>query len=266
MKKKINESFALYNKQYTDEPDGPYLRLLQKAFYRKLIEPSGSLPDHSFYADDCFVVYRNLGFLSDTDFTKACTQAELDQVLLGRIWRIYILAWSMSQIWDRGGTIIDAGTYNGKAFEAALRYSISSSDRVTTNRPRNRLIVADMFENPPEEARKREHSPILHLNVERRLNSIYPTEIVKGILPQSLDSLKLTSITWLQIDLNSASADLETFSYLFDYLANGAYVIFDDYGFSRYQATYTALNEFIKEKSNNRILELPSGQGLYINS
>jgi hypothetical protein len=264
MKKTVKETFALFNKQYTDEPDGPYLRLLQKAFYKKLTEPSGSLPEHAFFADDCFVVYRNLGFLSDPLFTRACTDAALDQVLLGRIWRIYILAWSMAQIWRKGGTIIDAGTYNGKAFETALRYSILLSDQATS-KARNRLIVADIFENPPHEAAKADHGPSLHMDVERRLNAIYPTEVVKGSLPESLASFKLVSINWLQIDLNSASADLETFSYLFDYLANGAFVIFDDYGFSRYEATHKALNEFLKEKSKNSILELPSGQGLYIN-
>ena len=87
--------------------------------------------------------------------------------------------------------------------------------------------------------------------------------IVKGVLPKSLDAQGVQKIAWCQIDLNSAEADGACFEFVVDRLVDGAVVIFDDYGFSRYKSTQDQLDS-IAVRHGSRILELPTGQGLYI--
>lgn len=256
----MREFTAFFNKQYRDQPDGAFLYRLQQAFLKKLLElrQGKSLPDHIFYADDCFVVYRNLGFLKDNDFQEALVASNVDQIIMARIWRLWVLAWSMQSRWSTQGTILDCGTYNGLALEVCLRYCVRKSGTRG-----NSIVACDVFENPPEEARKSDHGPNLHETVARRLAGFGETYVVKGLLPDSLRQQQLERITWCQIDLNSAAADTDTFSYLLDKFVDGAIVVFDDYGFSRYNDTQKALDEITK-KLGNRVLELPTGQGLYI--
>ncbi len=257
---KLREYTAFFNKQYRDQPDGSFLFNLQQAFLKKLLELCGgkTLPKHIFYADDCFVVYRNIGFLDDPIFQQALKQANVDQVIMGRIWRLWVLAWSMHTRWNTEGQILDCGTYNGCALEVCLNYNISKLGK------RNGGIIAcDIFDNPPLEAKKIDHGDDLHLRVASRLQHCGETTVVKGFLPTSLAGHNLGKITWCQIDLNSAEADSNTFKYIIDNLSDGAIVIFDDYGFSRYSDTQKELDQ-IAATRNNLILELPTGQGLYI--
>ena len=264
--KKIRETTAFFNKEYKDAPDGPFMRALQIAFLKKMVERGGNLPDHAYYADDCFVLYRNLGFLSDPVFCKACEDSHLDKVLLGRIWRIYVVAWALAHKWNAAGTFIDCGTYNGKAFEAALRYALAFNEKDTLGgKIDRRVIAADLFEDPPVEARKPEHGPSLHSEVGARLNTLFKVEVCKGYLPESLAEVReIEDIVWAQIDLNSAESDLSTFKHLLPSLKLGAFVIFDDYGFSRYKETQRQLDAFVHEKGLTPILEMPTGQGLYM--
>ena len=257
---RLREFTAFFNKQYRDQPDGSFLHRLQQAFLEKLLEVNQgkSLPEHIFYADDCFVVYRNLGFLKDEDFQLALRKANVDKVIMGRVWRLWVLAWSMHSRWATEGTLIDCGTYNGCALEVGLNYCIQKLG--LRDGP---IFACDIFDTPPEEARKVEHGPSLHETVANRLAHCGDTTVVKGALPGSLDNRDLGNITWCQIDLNSAEADADTFRALLNKLTDGAMVIFDDYGFSRYASTQKEL-DIIANKQGNRILELPTGQGLYI--
>ncbi|MBM4231622.1 MAG: class I SAM-dependent methyltransferase [Gammaproteobacteria bacterium] len=257
----FREVTAFWNKQYVDKPDGHFLRGLQTRFYELLCQPQGgkALPQHVYFADDCFVVYRNIGFLQDPDFQNALAKASVDPIILGRVWRVWVLAWAIQQRWKTEGVILDCGTYNGCALEVAIAYSTSRLG------PRiGPVIACDLFDSPPIEARKSDHGPTLHVDVKRRLQKYGSNfEVIKGALPDSLASHGDLRITFCQIDLNSASADLATFESIYPRLIDGALVIFDDYGFNRYHETQSAIDAFLSPV-HDRVLELPTGQGLYV--
>jgi hypothetical protein len=259
--KLIKETLAFYDKCYKAREDGAFLLSLQKAFASQVLKKyQGELPDHIYYADNCFVAYRNLGFLQDIAFARACINSDFDEVMYGRIWRIWVVTCSMLSAWRNDGVIADFGTYHGKALGAGIRYCTSLLG------PREDEIYAfDLFENPPSEARKRDHGPELFEVVSRRLQLLGNVCVVKGELPNSIDQSNLKKIAWAQLDLNSAQADLGTFKRIFPLLVKGAVVIFDDYGAIRYSETQQALDEFLSAY-NRRIIELPTGQGMYLHS
>jgi hypothetical protein len=256
----MREFTAFFNKQYRDAQDGPFLLKVQQALLQVLREhyPKKTLPEHIFLADDCFVVYRNLGFMTDEYFQRALVDSNVDPVILGRIWRLWTLCWAMHSRWNTEGCMVDCGTYNGVALEVALRYSLYKKGLWHRD-----IIACDIFDFPPDEARKADHGPDLHRAVTSRLSSVGEVKVLKGRLPDLLTTTSLPSITWCQIDLNSAQADGETFAYILPKLTNGAIVIFDDYGFSRYADTQKRLDSIL-EANGGRILELPTGQGLYV--
>lgn len=259
---RIKPLTAFFNKDYKSKNDGALFLEVQKIFVDALIGVSSSrqLPEHIFYSDDCFVIFRNLGFLTDRDFVSSVNVTKLDPVLMGRLWRAWVVAWSFKSCWTLSGDHIDCGTYNGAILQLALNYTLGSE------RPqdcRKRVFACDMFENPPEESRKAEHSAELFSQVSERLKSYDMVKVVKGQLPNSLSSHTIESVAWCQIDLNSADADAACFVEVAPKLVDGAIVIFDDYGFSRYKDTQVAIDQ-VAADFGQRVLELPTGQGLYI--
>lgn len=262
IQKLISEKTAFYNKQYKDEADGQDLINIQRDFINALARTNRNkkLPHHAFYADDCFVLYRNLGFLYNESFAEALTYCGADDALYARIWRVWVLAWSVRLKWSGKGAILDCGTYNGKALQVALHYA-----RLSGQSRKGPIIACDLFESPPNESRKVDHGPSLHKQTYMRLAEYGNVHVIKGKLPNIFSKFNLPQIDWCQIDLNSASADGDTFRAIFDKLCDGAVVILDDYGFSRYKETQAKLDS-ICEALQVSILELPTGQGLYIHT
>jgi O-methyltransferase len=258
---------AFWNKQYKETDFGAYLASslqnlsakiseLSSANGRDLIREGGV-----YFADDLFVPLRNLGFLDDPLFVRALGPRSSDRILMARIWRIWITSWSLRACWNIKGDIVDLGTYNGKAMYTACKYSLLAHKHHKTN---GRILLADLFENPPVEARKSDHSSELHQKVHRLFTPLFDYAIVvKGSIPTSLLDCNIKSIAWAQIDLNSAKSDLSAIEFVYNRLQPGAHVIFDDYGFQRYKKTQEVVDSFFLNKME-RVLELPTGQGLVI--
>jgi O-methyltransferase len=249
---------AFFNKDYKERQDGSFFLKLQKSILEVLTR-AGDPPAHTFYADDCMVIFRNLGFLTDSDFERAFEQSSPDATHYARLWRIWILSWSLRQRWGSAGLVVDCGTYNGAAIHVALKYAVNCKSFGA-----NKVFLFDLFDNPPIESKKSDHGPNLYATVKRRFDWYPGVSVVQGELPKALDYIADQNITWCHIDLNSEIADCGVFERIYPNLNNGAIVIFDDYGFSRYKKTQLALDGFLKKNSNSRILELPTGQGLYI--
>ncbi len=79
-------------------------------------------------------------------------------------------------------------------------------------------------------------------------------------MPDSFAQAAPDTIAFLHIDLNSSKAEIATLDILFDWISPGGLVVFDDYGWSGYQAQQIAEDAFMRQRGH-RILELPTGQG-----
>lgn len=220
--------------------------------------------DNFLFSDDLMVVFRNLGFLKDKLFAEALGDVANDTVLMGRIWRIWFISWSLSTKWTGSGAICDFGTYNGKAINVACRYSrLLHGEDLSLDSSKD-IYLADCFDNPPQEALKSDHSPDLDKSVRLLFEAYTNARIIKGFLPDSIKPYDFSrGIDWCQIDLNSSRFDTDTFSHIYKYLNKGAHVVFDDYGFSRYNDTQLALDKFLEDKPES-IFESPTGQGFLI--
>ncbi|MBU3748828.1 MAG: hypothetical protein FGM36_16405, partial [Burkholderiaceae bacterium] len=151
---------------------------------------------HSTFHDDLFVWFRNLFFTKDPRFAEAC--GDLNFVLRARLWRLYTLCWACEQGLRHPGSIVDIGTYDGKALEVVLRYA----------KPDRLVMAYDMFDNPPEESKKRDHGPDLWEKVCERLKP-WGGVVMKGDVTKLLWTLP-KQIAFCQIDLNDAEAEAKT--------------------------------------------------------
>ncbi len=216
----------------------------------------------AFAFDDAFVWFRNLGFLKDDAFNNAVAEYSNDPIVMSKIWRIWIISSLLASVSQRDGDIVDIGTYDGKSFSIALRYALTTKNSVVNKH--FSILLYDAFENPPDEARKSNHGKELFKYVCDLFQDYSYVLPVKGYVPASCFGTQSKQIKWAQIDLNSAEYDCQAFNYVLPRLTKGAIVIFDDYGFARYKSTQDNLNKIIKNNNLNPIIELPTGQGLYI--
>lgn len=262
---KLQPITAFWNKQYYSSDYGKKLLAIMKEFTEKLQTLNSEINSKEgqiFHADDCITVFRNLGFLEDPIFLRAVGPRANDKILMGRLWRLWITSWSLHSCWELDGDVLDLGTYNGKAFFTALKYSILKSKN--NQKKSGKVILADLFEDPPKEAKKSEHGPELYGQVSDMFQTLCPEAIVvKGFLPNSIKNFYLQKVSWCQIDLNKAEADLECLKFIYPLLNKGAHIILDDYGASRYSKTQKMVDDFMIDKPE-RILELPTMQGLLI--
>jgi O-methyltransferase len=211
---------------------------------------------HAFLADDLLAWFRTLGFLDEPQFVQACGEHASDPVIRARIWRVHTLCWAARSCLGIEGDYVDLGCYDGKTVEIIARYlGFAQQGR--------RYYVYDLFDNPPEEARKVAHGPGLQGPVEDRLRGFGDIRVVGGRLPESLEAAMPARIAFAQLDLNSADAELACLERLFERLSPGAILVLDDYGFVRYRESHAREKAFFGARSTP-VLELPTGQGLVV--
>jgi O-methyltransferase len=256
---------AFFSKDYRESKYGkPLLQLLENIANNLPANNQNEVAREigAYIFDETMVWFKSLGFLEDPDFINAVGNYREDTVVMTKIWRIWILSTTLASTWEIEGTALDIGTYDGKSIEIALRYckKILSQELFCLKS----MQLYDAFEDPPHESRKQYHSATLHIEVTERLSGLGNIHVHKGLVPEVLDPKSFNSIRWAQIDLNSEIYDAAAFDRILPYLTQGAIVIIDDYGYTRYKRTQEALNRIVISNGLNPIIELPTGQGLYL--
>jgi predicted O-methyltransferase YrrM len=82
-------------------------------------------------------------------------------------------------------------------------------------------------------------------------------------MPDALDSVCPSRISYLHVDLNSPKAEYLTLERLYPLVSPGGVIVFDDYGWKNFKKQQDAVLEFFS-KTGEMILELPTGQGMVI--
>ena len=86
-------------------------------------------------------------------------------------------------------------------------------------------------------------------------------EIVKGLLPGSIDDAKFDSLSYISIDLNITSAEIGVIESIWDRITPGGIIVLDDYGLTGHEEQNAAWNAFAL-KAGRMIMTLPTGQGI----
>lgn len=221
----------------------------------KIILKANQPDSGSTLHDDILVWFRNLFFLTEERFQEAFKEFENDLALRARMWRIYNLCWGVNQAAYVRGDVVDIGCYEAKSTKIFCNYN---KDLLRMKG----LYLFDMFDNPPIEAKKGNHGPHLADEVKTRMarfNPIVTAGDVKNTIPTNLPD----EICFVHIDLNDAETEAHVMPEVYYRMSPGAVMILDDYGFKRYRKSAEVHQKFLENKAE-RVLELPTGQGLLV--
>ena len=226
-----------------------------------------------FYDEDGLRSEHDHRFIQDERFANACSFAELvtNNGSGGRgLWRIHVALWTAQNAFRLDGDFVECGVYRGFLSSAIVNYlnwNSSCGDR--------RLLLFDTFSGLVDELLSAEE--IAAGRVEKygdTYNDIYDAavatfrgvrnaKIIRGIVPESLATQAISSVSYLHLDMNCAAPEVAALEYFWPKMTKGGLVLMDDYTYVGYEPQHVALDEFATSVGYE-ILSLPTGQGLLI--
>lgn len=215
-------------------------------------------------------VIHNHDFMRDPKYVKAYEVAEK---ALGydhkMFWRLHVALWCASQAQKLPGDFVECGVWRGFLATAIMNYIPwpnankqfylfdtweGLDERYLTEGERNNQAKLDHFK--PYYANQYESVKVHFSN--------YPNvHLIKGSVPETLDSVEIGAVSYLSLDMNCAPPELAAAEYFWDKLVPGGMILLDDYGFVSYEDQKRGFDQFAA-RHGIEVLALPTGQGLII--
>ncbi len=236
--------------------------------------------DHGrvFWGDRLLSLDKSMGFLDDPRFAETYRQIrnshEYDQYHSPHTvaWRLHTLLWAAQNGLALDGDFVECGVFKGD-FAWVVTQLTDFTGQAKTFYLYDTFAgfapayssAADFPDNAGffDLAHKIYSDPAIYEEVLRKFAGLANIRIVRGVLPDTLAETAPARIAFLHIDLNSPAAELGTLEILFDRVAPGGAIVFDDYGWHVFRRQKEVEDVFMAAR-DYRILELPTGQGLVI--
>jgi O-methyltransferase len=240
-----------------------------------LVRPSH---DGFFWGDRLLTLDKSAGFLAEPIYRDALRQAgsttgENQYVSPhGIAWRYHTLIWAARSCLALPGDFVECGVYRGD-----MSWMITQT--VDLRAAGKKFYLYDTFAGldpryPSEFASpnaKRTDQYIAYRygeqdiegHVRRRFEAKDYVVVTKGVVPDVLLDVAPERIAFMHIDMNSPKAEAGALEVLFDRVAPGGIIVFDDYGWKQFVRQKEAADRFMAARGQP-IMELPTGQGLMI--
>jgi hypothetical protein len=215
-----------------------------------------------FAADNVILFDRNLDILREKKFMDACERNARNDQERSLLLRLNTLVWAASEALRLPGDFVECGVLRGFCMSVIADY-------LDFGGIPKQFYLYDTFEGIPPQYDSERHDapgyrePGLHESVVERFSRYPNVHVVRGVVPDSFAQASPAQIAFLHLDMNSSKSEVAALEALFDRITPGGLIVFDDYGWSAYQAQQVVEDEFMR-KRDHRILELATGQGLLI--
>lgn len=231
---------------------------------------------YQYKGDNFAVKNRNLSFFDETKFADAYEWSANYQfegktspwVAMDLRWRAHICAWAAFQAKHLEGDFVECGVDTAVLSGAVVRFlDFQNLDR--------QFYLFDTYAGiPAVSGMTDEEKDIREFMNDRfytdsygfvadKMKSFKNVQLVKGLLPETLEILGDRKISYLCVDLNNAPSEKSVMERLWDNLVPGAITVIDDYAHKGHETQYEMWNAFAA-RHDLMIAALPTGQGLLI--
>jgi O-methyltransferase len=210
---------------------------------------------------------KSMGFMQDPAFLNVVEKYAGLLAFPNWHWNIQTVIWAVRQARRLPGDFVELGVFKGHTTVMAAEY-LGFADW------HQRWYLYDTFEGIPEDQldpgwadvnRRLYHGTFSVEEVLARFAPYPNIEVIKGRVPEVLKETCPERISFVHMDLNSATAEIAALDALYDRIVPGGIILFDDYGWNIAYAQLVAEFRWMKERELF-VLELPTGQGLFIKS
>jgi O-methyltransferase len=178
-------------------------------------------------------------------------------------WRAYVACWAASSVRDRDGDFVECGVNLGGLSMTVMHY-------IDFPLLKRRFWLLDTYEGLvasliSEQERKLGilpgGYPACYDRVVNTFRGIPGVEIIKGIVPDTLERVTSDKIGYLSIDMNNAAPEIAAAEHFWERMISGGVMVLDDYGWAKQINQKIAFDRFA-EARGVKVLALPTGQGL----
>jgi len=219
----------------------------------------------SFIADNLLALGRNMSFVHDPEFRAAFDANSGEPEDNAKFWRLHTYCWAGRSALAVPGDFVELGVYKGF-------YSGVLVDYLRFGECGRELFLVDSFAGLDEDwsdPQERDHiNPYYDWDgtfeaVKQRFAAHANVHVIKGVVPEILESGMPEQIAFLHLDLNAAKAERAAIEKLGPRVADGGIVLMDDFGRIEHRTLCETLDSWWREQGHT-VLELPTGQGLVI--
>jgi hypothetical protein len=211
----------------------------------------------SYAGDGLATRNKNLAFTHDQRFADAYKWSAFSE-FAGRgpnwtgvdiRWRAHICVWAAKQALKREGDFVECGVDTAILSGTVLKY-------LDFEKLPRKFWLFDTFNGVPfhPDMTAQEIAAAESMNskcyfdsfafVSEKVASFPSVELVRGILPDTLDAIDGRKIAYLSIDLNNATAESAVIERLWQQLSDGSVVVIDDYAFLGNEDQHEMWNAF----------------------
>jgi hypothetical protein len=238
---------------------------------KKIIEFLALLKNQQYNADGILTTHT-CDFINDTKFKTAYESAQKSTDMdIDIKWRTHTVLWVANQCLKLDGDFVECGVNKG-FFSKAI---VTNTEFDKLNK---KFYLFDTYEGISgikDQYSEEEHKLMKVDNWVKEYNLQYDNvkwsfrdypnvKIVKGVVPEILNSVNIDKVAYLSLDMNCAYPELKAIEFFWSKIVKGGMVILDDYAFDKmYESQRKAMDEFAKQH-NVQILTLATGQGLIV--
>ncbi|MEO5373261.1 MAG: TylF/MycF family methyltransferase [Alphaproteobacteria bacterium] len=176
--------------------------------------------------------------------------------------RKYVLCWAAYASLDAEGDFVECGAYRGFGVDVVLRYL--GKDFIGDRR----FFAYDRYDNPsgsPFDGEDLgEDQPDTLAAITDRFHGSSRVVVVKGLLPDAMDTTCPDRIAYAHIDIANALATSLVLDRVLARASPGAVVVLNDYGWLAGYRTVKAAVDEVAAAWGLPVVELPTGQGIIV--
>jgi O-methyltransferase len=220
------------------------------------------------FCEDGLATIHNCDFLQSPRFLAAYKAGEQTGSWRGwqLRWRAYVVCWAASYAVDLDGDFVECGVNRGGNARMIIEY-------LGEQQPRNFFLLdtfngfVDQYLSDAEKltVAKSYSYPDCLADVRRTFASFPFVRIIPGSVPDTLDEVSTTRVSFISIDMNCAAPEIQAATHFWPILTPGGVMVLDDYGFSSHYEQKIAFDGFARDRGVP-ILSLPTGQALIFKS
>jgi O-methyltransferase len=217
----------------------------------------------AFLSDDRFLTAYRRGM--DSGHAICRPRGSHDDIHIE--WRVAVCCWAAKHASHLPGDFVECGVNTGM-------YSLAICEYVNFNSLEKTFWLFDTFKGiPPHQISDEEldagrlEENAYYFDCFEITRSNFPgyerAVLVKGVVPDTLTTVAIDSVSYLSIDMNIAYPERAAIEHFWPKLTPGAVVVLDDYGWERFKMQRETLDDFAAAQ-DVEILALPTGQGLLL--
>lgn len=219
-----------------------------------------------FVSDGLATWLKTLPFEDDARFQELTVKHANLLPLANWHWNLMTVLWAVQSVRDVPGDLVELGVFKGHT-------SLFCAEYVQFGDWPKQWWLYDTFDGIPEDQVSSQtwatindglyRDKFSYDEVVERFAHLANMKVIKGRVPEILDTTSPDEIAFMHIDMNNAPAEIAALDRLLDRVSSGGIIVFDDYCWNAARRQHDAEKAWFAARGLH-VLPMPTGQGVFV--